>query len=291
MSLVLAHRGARSEAPENTLPAFHLAVQQGADGIEFDVQLTADGHVVVIHDETLDRTTSGSGPVVGHSLEELQRLDASTGMPGFAGVAVPTLTEVLRLLAPTGVRLNIELKDSLVAYPGLPDRVLAAVEAFGLADRVVLSTFNHCTLRALRDRAVPLELGMLYTDPLYHPWRYAATLGVAALHPPAHLTSPELVAESHRAGFAVRPWVANGDLILAMLGLGVDAVFTDEPGLAVELRDRRHAGAGAAPARERPAEQEDRGSAESLVPGTTPLRVRRCHGTPGHRRLPGGRNR
>ena len=89
MSEIWAHRGARREAPENTLPAFELAVAQGADGIELDVQLSADGVVVVMHDESVDRTTDGHGPVVGHTLAQLQRLDASAGMSGFPGVQVP----------------------------------------------------------------------------------------------------------------------------------------------------------------------------------------------------------
>jgi glycerophosphoryl diester phosphodiesterase len=100
MTQIWAHRGARREAPENTLPAFELAVAQGADGVEFDVQLTADGTVVVIHDETVERTTNGTGPVVGFGLAELRGLDASAGFGGYTGVQIPTLADTLALLAP-----------------------------------------------------------------------------------------------------------------------------------------------------------------------------------------------
>ncbi len=239
MTQIWAHRGSRREAPENTLPAFELAVAQGAEGIEFDVQQTADGTVVVLHDETVDRTTDGTGRVAGFSLAELQHLDASAGFPGYAGVQVPTLAETLALLAPTGLVLNIELKNSEDDYPGLEERVLAAVAAHGIAERVVLSTFNHYSLKELQELGAPSELGMLYTDPLYKPWRYAAQLGVGAIHPPARFVlSSGWVRKAHAAGLAVRPWVVNSERMLArMFRWGVDAVFTDVPAVALLVRE------------------------------------------------------
>jgi len=239
MTQIWAHRGARAQAPENTLPAFELAIAQGADGVEFDVQFTADDQLVVIHDETVERTTDGHGRVVAYSLAQLQRLDASADKPGFEGVQIPTLTAVLELLAPTGLSLNIELKNSVEDYPGLEEAVLEAVEDFGLADRVVLSSFNHYSLKKLQDLLAPPERGMLYTDPLYRPWRYASKLGVSALHPPArYVTSSRYVRRAHAAGLAVRPWVVNGERRLErMFRWGVDAVFTDYPARALALRD------------------------------------------------------
>lgn len=239
MTQVWAHRGCRREAPENTLPAFALALGLGVDGVEFDVQLTADGVPVVIHDETVDRTTNGTGAVVGFALEQLRELDASAGFQGFDGVRIPTLDEVLDLLAPSGLALNIELKNSDEDYPGLEEKVLAAVEARGIADQVVLSSFNHYSLKRLQRLGASSPLGMLYTDPLYRPWRYAAKLGVAAIHPPVrYVYGKGFVRRTHAAGLAVRPWVVNGRRHLArMLRIGVDAVFTDTPRLALELRD------------------------------------------------------
>ena len=239
MTQIWAHRGARREAPENTLPAFELAVAQGADGVEFDVQLTADGTVVVIHDETVERTTNGTGPVVGFGLSELRGLDASAGFESYAGVQIPTLADTLALLAPTGLTLNIELKNSEEDYPGLEEQVLAAIAAHDLADRVVLSTFNHYSLKKLQDLGAPSQLGMLYTDPLYKPWRYAAKLGVGAIHPPARFVlSRGWVRKAHEAGLAVRPWVVNSERQLArMFKWGVDAVFTDVPLAALAARE------------------------------------------------------
>ena len=107
---VFAHRGASHYAPENTLPAFALAAAQGADGIELDVHLSKDGELVVIHDEELDRTTDGTGLVRDHTLAQLQALCADNHMPGFADARIPTLREVLALVRPTPLLVNIELK-------------------------------------------------------------------------------------------------------------------------------------------------------------------------------------
>lgn len=235
---IWAHRGARREAPENTLPAFELAVAQGADGIELDVQLSADGAVVVIHDETVDRTTNGHGPVVGHRLAQLQRMDASAGMAGHLGVQIPTLEQTLDLLAPSKLRLNIELKNSEEDYPGLEEKVLAAVAAHDLADRVVLSTFNHYSLKRLQALGATSQLGMLYTDPLYKPWRYASRLGVGAIHPPVRFVlGGGWVRHAQAAGLAVRPWVVNSERALGrMIRWGVDGVFTDAPAFAAAVR-------------------------------------------------------
>lgn len=239
MTQIWAHRGACREAPENTVPAFERALQLGVDGVELDVQLTADGVPVVIHDETVERTTDGTGPVAGFTLSQLRRLDAADGMRGFAGVGVPTLADVLAVVAPARVTINIELKNSTEPYPGLEEAVLAEVEAFGIAERVVLSSFNHYSLKKLQHLRATVELGMLYTDPLYHPWRYAAKLGVAAIHPPARfMLGRRFVRRAHDSGLAVRPWVVNGERrLLRMFEWGVDAVFTDVPERALRLRD------------------------------------------------------
>lgn len=238
MTQIWAHRGAAGLAPENTLAAFELALEQGAEGIEFDVQLSEDGAPVVIHDESVDRTTNGTGAVQGYTLAELQRLDASAGQAGFADARIPTLSQVLELAAPTSVAINIELKNSEVDYPGLEEVVLAAVADFDLAERVVLSSFNHHSLRRLAKLGTDSQLAMLYSDPLVKAWRYAARVGVAALHPPArYLLRRRYVTRAHAAGLAVRPWVVNSEAVLRrMLEFGVDAVFTDRPDLALASR-------------------------------------------------------
>lgn len=238
MTEIWAHRGASAHAPENTLAAFELALRQGAEGVEFDVQLSSDGAPVLIHDEKVDRTTNGRGWVKDHPLAALQALDASNGRDGFARARIPTLPEALELLAPSGVTINIELKNSEIRYSGLEEIVLEAVDTFGICDRVVLSSFNHYSLKRLQDLGARCPLGVIYTDPLYRPWRYAAELGAAALHPPRRLIlGPGYVRRAHEAGLAVRPWVVNSERDLRrMFRLGVDAVFTDVPDVALAVR-------------------------------------------------------
>ena len=234
MTAIWGHRGASGHAPENTMPAFQLAFEQGADGIELDVQLTRDNEVVVIHDETLERTTDGHGWVADHALADLRRLDASRGREGFGGTRIPLLADVLQLVAGTDKVVNIELKNSQIPYVGLEGRVLEVVADAGAADSVVLSSFNHYSLRTLRGHGASMPLGALYSDPLFKPWKYATRLGVQCLHPPLRsVREGKVVRRSHEAGLRVHVWTVNAPADLERMGrLGVDAVMTDVPDVA-----------------------------------------------------------
>lgn len=229
---VWAHRGASSTCPENTMDAFRRAVDVGADGIELDVQRSADGRLVVIHDETLDRTTSGSGRVVDHIWDELRHLDASAGMPGFSS-RLPLLDEVLELLAPTPLVLNVELKDSVEPYPGMATQVVEAVRAAGMDDRVWLSSFNHVALAGARETGLPV--GLLYGEPLWAVERYATAFGAQAVHPwyPT-LDEPGLVERLHGAGLRVHAWtVDDPEAIRRLADAGVEAVICNDPAAAL----------------------------------------------------------
>lgn len=235
---IWAHRGASVDAPENTLPAFALALGQGADGLEFDVQLTRDDEVVVIHDETLERTTDGVGWVLDHSLRELRGLDASAGRRGFAGVQIPLLAEVLELVRDSDASANIELKTDVIPNRGIEERVMDVVARSGCADRVLYSSFNHYTLRSLGKLGATQPRGALVSDRLFKPWRYARSLEVQAIHPSVRATTRTLVEQCHRRGLSVHVWTANTVKDLRrQFHHGVDAVMTDVPALAVELRD------------------------------------------------------
>jgi len=239
MTLVWAHRGARREAPENTLPAFARALEIGADGVELDVRRTADGELVVIHDETIDRTTTGHGPVAALSLAELRSFSANAGMAGFDSAVIPTLDEVLALLAPAGVDINIELKPPSEPVAELEGEVLAAVEGFGLSNRTILSSFDHTVLDRLHRLGATTELALILSDRWPWPWLRARRLGATAVHLHARPTiNAHFVRRAHAAGIAVRPWVINTERDLGrMFQARADAVFTDLPRLAVQVRD------------------------------------------------------
>lgn len=229
--LIYAHRGASGHAPENTMAAFRLAVQEGAGGIELDVQLSADKQVVVIHDETLDRTTDGIGAVGSLTWEELRRLDASFGQEAYRGEGIPLLSQVLELLAPTQLELNIELKNGIVPYDGMEEAVVRLVRQYGMEKRIVLSSFNHYSIARLAGMAPDIEMAVLYSDGLYRPWEYAAFVGARSLHPHYLAVTPEIVMNARMAGVKVRPWTVNSDDdYRRMAAAGVDAVITNYPG-------------------------------------------------------------
>ncbi len=232
MTTVWAHRGASAKAPENTLAAFRLAHDLGADGVELDVQLTADGRVVVIHDETLDRTTTGRGPVGARTLREIKAFDASNDRLGYQGETVPTLEQVLDLVGPTGMDVNIELKNSVEPYPGLEQAVLTIVEAAGMADRVIYSSFNHISATQLARSSQPSRVGLLFSDVLAEPWDYAQRLDVAALHPHWKYVQfvPETIERCHALGLAINVWTVDSpDMVRRLADLGADAVITNRP--------------------------------------------------------------
>ena len=150
---VFAHRGASGYAPENTLEAFALAIRQGADGIELDVQLSSDGIPVVIHDETIDRVTDKTGYVKDYTLQELKELTVlKDRFPAYNQSKIPTLKEVLEAVKPSGIQVNIELKTGIYWYPDIEKKVAEIVEETGMKDRIVYSSFNHYSVQRLRRR-------------------------------------------------------------------------------------------------------------------------------------------
>ena len=140
MAKVWGHRGASGYAPENTMEAFALAVEMGAYGIELDVQMSADGKLVVCHDERIDRTSNGSGAIAALSYEKLAQYNYHAGFSAETFYRLPLLEEVLELLKPTALHLNIELKcDSLVRYEGMEVKAVQAVRQAGMEERVLLT--------------------------------------------------------------------------------------------------------------------------------------------------------
>lgn len=229
---VVAHRGNSSVAPQNTLAAFEAAAAADADAIEIDVQLSADGAVVVIHDATVDATTDGSGAVDALSLAELRALDAgSWRSEAFAGQRIPTLDDVLDVLRRhPRTDLLIEFKG-----PWAADDVRAAtgaVTAAGLADRVVVQSFERSTVAALRDVAPDLPRALLIVVPDDDVVAVCADLGAVACNPPvaAVKADPGLVGRLHDAGLRVIVWTANDPREWQTLTTNsVDAIITDRP--------------------------------------------------------------
>lgn len=238
MTQIWAHRGASRAAPENTVAAFTAAAVLGADGVELDVQRTRDGRLVVCHDEQIDRTSNGRGWIRDMTLAELHRYDFSYGRTDFVGVRIPTLGEVLAALDGTGLNLNIELKNSTVPYVGMEDEVVELVEQAGWGDRVIYSSFNHASMRIMA--RMGRRVGLLYDAVLWKPAKYALELGASALHPSgkAVAAEPRMVRKAHKKGLAVNVWTLDRpEQVRAALALGVDAIMTNTPDVALGVRD------------------------------------------------------
>ncbi|KAA9004852.1 glycerophosphodiester phosphodiesterase [Paenibacillus spiritus] len=237
-----AHRGASRECPENTMAAFRRAVELGATGIETDVQMTRDGRLVLIHDERLERTTNGKGWVKDQTWEELAGLDAGSWFKGgaYAGERIPLLEDLLELALGSRLVLNIELKNGRCFYPGMEQKVIAAVRACGLGSWTVISSFNHYSLALCRTLAPEIGTGILYSEGLYRPWAYAASLGAGALHAEYRTALPELVREAAACGVVFHPWTVNEPAEMsALIESGVAGIITDEPGMLSALLERR----------------------------------------------------
>ena len=147
MTKIWAHRGASGYAPENTLEAFALAVEQEADGVELDIQLTKDQRLVVIHDETLDRVSERHGYVKDFEWKELCKIPVNRTIPEYKEVFIPTLEDVYQLLKSSGLTVNVELKTGVIWYPQIEEKVLALTKEMGMLEQVIFSSFNHISIK------------------------------------------------------------------------------------------------------------------------------------------------
>ncbi len=240
--LIYGHRGASAYAPENTLAAFRLALNQGADGVELDVTLSADEIPVVIHDDTVDRTTDGTGRVDRLTLAELKRLDASA--PGrfgneFAGERIPSLDEVF-LALPKFALINVELKRDTSPGRQLAAEVVALVRAYGLGARVWFSSFFYDNLRRIKQLAPNLPVGLLYApdDPLRMLWAWLCPGVQAQAHHPYYRLAQSLTLRWWRwRGYRVNVWTVNAEPDLRrVMELGVNGIITNYPDVAVRVR-------------------------------------------------------
>lgn len=168
---IFAHRGACGYEPENTMEAFALAVEQGADGIELDVQLTKDGKLVIFHDETIDRMCHGTGWVKDFTLEELRKYEVCS--PEGKKGRIPTLREVLELVKPGNLKVNIELKTGIYWYPDIERLTVEEVKRQKMEERVIYSSFNHYSIQKLKEYAPEAETAYLYSDVILNVDEYA----------------------------------------------------------------------------------------------------------------------
>lgn len=234
--VIFAHRGASAHAPENTLAAFLLALEQGADGIELDAQLTRDGEVVVFHDPSLQRITGAVGQVCEWDWAELRRLDAGSHFDiAYRGEPIPSLDEIFATVGQRTI-INVELKNYASPTDALPEKTAALVERHRLAGRVIFSSFNPLALLRARRMLPQTPVGLLALPGLPGAWArgwIGRLLRYNALHPALPDVTPAMIVAQHRRGCRVNVYTVNQAAEMRRLAQwGADGLITDDPLLA-----------------------------------------------------------
>jgi glycerophosphoryl diester phosphodiesterase len=228
--LVIGHRGALGLAPENTLAGFRKGLECGADLLELDVHLTADGELAVIHDSDVSRTTDGHGRVRQMTLAQLRALDAGSWFdPSFRGERIPSLPEVLDW-ARGRIPLVVEIKGDPEPAPDIEARLVETLRAHAMLDEVIVISFHHPSVRRVKEIAPDVATGILYQARLVDAVGAARAARADAIRPSWSYVSRELVEEAHVAGLCASTWNANDDERAAYLvDLGVDSIGSDYP--------------------------------------------------------------
>ena len=241
--IIFAHRGASANAPENTLAAFNLALAQGADAIELDAKLSADGHIVAFHDPALDRTTDGTGFLFRKTLAELRALDAGSSFSRqFRGEKIPLLEEIFEAVGKK-LFINVELTNYVTPYDQLVEKVCALVTRHGLEDSVLFSSFYPFNLTKTLRLLPKVPRGLLAKKGWLGAWprSFGFSFGdYAALHLFPSDVNAQQVQRVHRLRRRIHVWTVNKvEDIIYFKELGVDGIFTDNPQSALQAIGRR----------------------------------------------------
>lgn len=237
---IWAHRGASGYCPENTIPAFKKAIEMKADGIELDIQMTKDQRIVVCHDEKIDRTSNHKGFVKDFTLEELKNFDFSNGNDNFKNTKIPTIEEVFDLFKDNDMTINIELKTGIFFYEGIEEKIIELTEKYGFMDRVIFSSFNHYTIRKIKQLRSEAKCGLLYADGTIDMPQYAKSLGVEALHPALYnIQFPGFLEECAKENLQVNVWTVNEDEYIEFSYKAfVNSIITNYPDKAISIIEK-----------------------------------------------------
>ena len=236
--LVIGHRGASAYAPMNTIPAFQLAADQGADGIEFDVWLSKDGIPVILHDLEVDGTTNGHGRVCDMTLSELKGLDAGSWKgSAYSETRIPTLDEVFSTVGGRFKLINVEIKSDEAMIAGVEAAVLAVIQRHRLNERVIVSSFDPRVLQRFTAIAPDIQIGFLeWEGTPAEAYGLAKLVRHEALHPHFTQVDEGYLRRAQDAGRKVNTWTVNDTAeALRLQRLGVNAIITDTPDVMIDL--------------------------------------------------------
>jgi glycerophosphoryl diester phosphodiesterase len=227
---IIAHRGGRKWAPENTLAAFAKSCQAGFDGVELDIQRASTGEVVVFHDDDIGRTTNGVGLLKDISFAELRRLDAGSWFDEkFVGEQIPLLQEVFDLVDGK-LTLHIEIKNAPYEYPGIEEDLLDLLNGYRHKDNVVISSFDHTVLARLNKLAPELPTAFLAEGIFVDIGAYAKRFGATHWHPSYHSLTKKAIDDAHQAGLTVNTWTPNAPREWSeLVKANADGIITDDP--------------------------------------------------------------
>ncbi len=227
---IVAHRGGKRWAPENSMAAFAASVEAGVDGIELDIHKCKSGELVVIHDDTLERTTNGKGYVKDKTWAELKDLDCGSWYDkSFKNERLPLLKDVLKLVDGK-LTINIEIKNCPMNYPGIAEDLLKLLADYKYPDKIVISSFDHKVLKTIAAREKKYKLALLGDSVIHDLGKYAATVGAKAWNPAFDCVRDDTVSDAHKNNLEVNTWTVNDSEGFARaVKLKVDSIITDDP--------------------------------------------------------------
>ena len=234
---IYAHRGFSGKYPENTILAFKKCLDMDIYGIELDVQLTKDEEIVIIHDETIDRTTNGKGLVSDYTYEELCKFDASFIYHGQMGFnKIPTLREYLELVKDKNIVTNIELKTGILEYIGIEEKVWELIQEYKIEKKVIISSFNHYSILRMKELAPDLKYGLLSETWLINAGKYTHDLGIQCYHPVHYNLVPEVIDEIKKYGIEINTYTVNKESdIRYLIEKGIDIIIGNFPDLTGKI--------------------------------------------------------
>nr|WP_092074776.1 glycerophosphodiester phosphodiesterase [Dendrosporobacter quercicolus]NSL49289.1 glycerophosphodiester phosphodiesterase [Dendrosporobacter quercicolus DSM 1736]SDN13207.1 glycerophosphoryl diester phosphodiesterase [Dendrosporobacter quercicolus] len=229
--LIYAHRGARGYAPENTMAAFAEALRLKADGIELDVHLSRDGHVVICHEHTIDRTSNGHGWIRDLTLKQLKSYDFGSWFDRrYQGQSLVTLSEFMAWFTPTPLMLNIEIKNGPVIYPRIEEKIIAILQQFNASGRTIVSSFFHPSLSRIKELDGTLKTGILFECRPLNPLQFIRPTKADYLHPCWKSLDAGWCPAALAAGIGIHAYTVNTKEEYRFTAkMGARAVFTDYP--------------------------------------------------------------
>lgn len=239
--LNIAHRGFSGVYPENTMLAFEKAMEAGCDGIELDVQLTKDGVPVIMHDEKVDRTTDGTGYLKDYTFAKIRKLNAKYRYEkSDIFCEVPSLREYFELVKDKNIFTNVELKNSVILYENLEEKVLDLIDEYDLRDRILISSFNHLSVVKMKKMAPDMKYGFLEESIVLDAAKYAKRYEIDYLHPSWQSVTEEYCRQARKEGVEINTWTVNDlALLKKMQTLQIHGVITNFPDRVKALQKER----------------------------------------------------